>query len=322
MGSVHKRRLIVTIYLLIVTLVLLLDQLCTPTLDSNGDELIFISDTDSIDASRESNSVYRIRLDGGGLKRIVGSIPHGDGYLLIADIGCHTESQSLVIASQQHDLNGFHHALLDGSNLHLDRPAAGSLLTGLRHIALAPDGVAVIVSRESREFSQPRFGLVGGDLRSREYKHIKQQTEALSYSSPDWSPDGRQIAYVVEEWADDARANYSVAIAAPDGSDERIIYHTGQPLGDVLWSPDGAWLALVSGGQIYKLRPDGSEFTRLSDHLGGATSPRWSSDGQSISFVASSTFPGNQQLMVMAADGSNSRRVASIRGSVVNGCWV
>ncbi len=316
------RQRVVTIYLLTVAFILLFDQLWSPAKPQPDGQLIFISDTDSIDAGRGSNSVYRIGLDGSGMKRIVGSIPHGDGYLRVSDIDCHATSQSLVIASHSYDLNGFHHALLDGSNLHLDQPAAGKLLTGLRHIALAPDGVAVIVSRESREIATPRFGLVAGDLRTRVYKHIKQPTEALSYSWPDWSPDGRQIAYVIEGWADDARATYSVAIAAPDGSDERVIYETTWMIADVTWSPDGEWLASVIGSQVFKFRPDGSDVMRLSNHHSGASSPLWSPTGERISFVAPSSFPGFNQLMLMDADGRNIRQVVNIHGQVTNGCWI
>ena len=71
------------------------------------------------------------------------------------------------------------------------------------------------------------------------------------------------------------------------------------------------------------MRPlGGATLDRLTNHLGGATSPRWSPDGAQISYVAASSFPGHQQLMIMDADGSNKRRVANIRGEVRNGCWV
>ena len=93
-------------------------------------------------------------------------------------------------------------------------------------------------------------------------------------------------------------------------------------ISDVVWSPDGKWLAVEMSRQIYKLRPDGSELTQLSSHRGGASQPRWSPDSERISFVASSSFPGFQQLMVMDADGRNILQVANIRGEVVNGCWV
>ena len=292
--------------------------------------LVFISDSDSIDAGRGSNSVYRIGLDGIGggvgthppVKRIVGSIPHGDGYLRISDIACEPVSQQLVIASHKRGLNGFHHARLDGSGLHLDKPAGGDMLAATQQIALAPDGFRVIVSRQFGEFREPRFGLVAGDLLSRFFEIVKPATAWLSYRSPAWSPDSARIVYIIEVHADGARPVYRLALAAPDGSDERLVYETALTLSDVAWSPDGEWLALEMSRMIYKLRPDGSELTQLSSHRAGASSPRWSPDGARISFVAPSSFMGFHQLLVIDAEGGNTRQVANIRGEVVNGCWV
>ena len=322
MSGRQQRRWIVAVYLLLVAAILLVSKLTTPAYGLAGDELIFISATDSIDSSRGSNSVYRIRLDGGGMIRIVGSIPHGQGYLLTSDIDCQLSSKSLVIASYKHDLNGFHHALLDGSNLHLDKPAAGNLLTALRQIALEPDGVGVILSREYGAYAQPRFGLVVGDLGSREYHSIMTPTAQRSYVSPDWSPDGTQIAYIIETRAGDSRATYALAIADPDGGNERIIYETTHIVGDIAWSPDGVRLAASINLQIFTMRADGSGVARLTDHVGGATTPRWSPDGGRIAYVTPSSFPGFQQIFVMEADGSGKRRVANIHGDVVMSCWV
>ncbi|MDE2820332.1 MAG: hypothetical protein OXI40_11435 [Chloroflexota bacterium] len=321
-GSAKLRKDIVTLYLIVVTSILWLDQIGTGPPRSAEGELLFISDTDAIDAGRESNSVYRVALDDGGMKRILGSIPHGEGYLRISDIDCHAESGSLVIASGRHDLNGFHHALLDGSMLHLDRPASGRLLTSLQQIALAPDGIAVIVSRQYREYPQPRYGLVSGDLASRVYNSIKPPSPERSYLSPLWSPAGGSIAYIAVKHAPDAPPSYSLVIATPDGRGERVIYDTPLALTDIAWSPDGGWIAAVIGGQLHKLRPDGGDLTRLSHHPGGISGPRWSPDSRQISYVAPSSYPGFNQLMVMDADGGNIRRVANIRGEVVNGCWV
>ena len=160
--------------MLAVVSILLVDRLAAPASEVVENALLFISDADSIDAGRNSNSVYRVALDGTGMKRIVGSIPHGDSYLRISDIDCDPRSQQLVIASHRRDLNGFHHALLDGSGLHLDKPAAGDPLSATRDIALAPDGVNIIVSRQFEEFSEPRFGLVFGDLMSRRFQRHQE----------------------------------------------------------------------------------------------------------------------------------------------------
>ena len=316
------RKDIVTLYLIVVTAILWLDHIGSGAPRSADGHLLFISDADAIDAARASNAVYRIDLDDSGMKRILGSIPHGQGYLRISDIDCHAESGSLVIASGRHDLNGFYHALLDGSKLHLDRPAAGLLLTSLQQIALAPEGIGVIVSRQFGRSSRPRYGLVGGDLASREYKRVKSPGAERSYVAPVWSPDGRSIAYIVVQHVSNARPSYALVIASSDGHGEQVIYDTSPTLTDIAWSPDGQWIAAVIGGQLYKLRPDGDDLTRLSHHQGGISGPRWSPDSRQISYVAPSSYPDFNQLLVMDADGSNIRRVANIRGEVVNGCWV
>ena len=288
----------------------------------SGETLLFISDTDSLDARRGSNSIYRIGLDGAGMKRIVGSIPHGDGYLLISDIDCLAAAQSLMIASYRQDLNGFHHALLDGTGLHLDRPATGNLLSAVRQISQAPDGIRLIVSREFGNHEPPRFGLVIGDIGSRQYKSIKRPSESRSYIAPAWSPDGARIAYIIESRAANAKMTYALALVDAEGEDERIVYETAWTLRDLAWSPDGRWLALVMNSQIYKLRADGSGLSRLSEHVGGASRPRWSPDGRRISYVAPSSFAGIQQIFAMNADGSGKQRIANIRGDVALGCWL
>lgn len=302
----------------------------SPASEPVANALVFISDTDSIDAGRGSNSVYRIGLDGLGggvdthpsLKRLVGSIPHGDGYLRISDIDCEPASQQLVIASHRRDLNGFYHAMLDGSGLHLDKPKDGAPLSATRQIAIAPDGRRILVSRQDPAFAEPRFALVGGNLFARHFRIVKAASANLSYRSPVWSPGGKYIAYIIERQDGDSAIAYQLAIAQASGANEYSVYETKMRISDLDWSPDGRWLALEMNRMIYKLRPDGSDLTLLSSHQAGASSPRWSPDGERVSFVAPSSFMGFHQLIVMDADGRNIRQVANIRGDVVNGCWV
>ena len=317
----QRPRQILTLYLLLVSCILLADRLWQPLPAELQGALLFISDSDPIDAGRGSNSVYSMDADGRGIKRIVGSIPHGAGYLRVSDIACDNGSQSLVIASYQRDLNGFHHALLDGSGLHLDKPKTGEELTALRDIALASDGFRVIVAREEAGYSEPRFSLVAGDLANRDFTVIKRAAAERSYSAPVWSADGHEIAYIIRRHLPQATA-YALAIAKPDGSDETVIHETALAITDIDWSPAGGWLALELSAQVYKIKHTGGELTRLSNHGGGAFGPRWSRDGMWISFVAPSSFPGFNQLMTMAADGGDIRQVANIHGAVVNGCWV
>ncbi len=293
-----------------------------PPSETVADALIFISDSDSIDAGRGSNAVYRIGLDGQAMKRLVGAIPHGVGYLHTSDIACERSTQQLVIASHQPDLNGFHHAILDGSGLHFDQPGNGDWLSATRNIDIAPDGRGIVASRQDTQFAEPRFSLVAGDLFTRAYKSIKPASASLSYVSPAWSPSGDAIATIIQRRNSDMSMTYQLAIISLSSGDEHILHATKLRISAVNWSPTGEWLALEMAGQIYKIVRDGGGLTRLSDHLGGARMPRWSPDGRMISYVAASSFPGFTQLMVMDAAGRGIRRVANIHGAVANGCWV
>ena len=317
-----RRTKIITVYVIAVVILFVGRQLFLPDGEPVESALIFISDFDSIDASRNANSVYRVSSDGRVMRRIVGSIPHGDGYLRTTDIDCHAASQQLVIASHRRDLNGFHHALLDGTGLHLDSPAAGDSLAATRQITIAPDGTSIVVSRQFDDFEAPRFGLVAGDLAKRDYTIVKAPSADRSYVSPDYSPNGRLLAYIVMRHGD-AGWKSRLVIALPNGGQGQVIYESLQQIGEMVWSPLGDWLALVIEGQVYRMHPHGGGApVKLTDGPGGASSPRWSPDGARISYVTASTFPGHDQIMIMNADGSGKKRVTNIWGGVTNGCWV
>ena len=105
-------------------------------------------------------------------------------------------------------------------------------------------------------------------------------------------------------------------------SAEQVIHESSLPVASVSWSPAGDRLAAVIGAQIYSIKLDGGGLTRLSDHQAGASMPRWSPDGERISFVAPSSFPGFNQLLTMAAAGGDIRQVVNLRGDIINGCWL
>ena len=90
--------------------------------------------------------------------------------------------------------------------------------------------------------------------------------EALD-SSPDWSPDGMQIAFVSNR----------------DGD----------------WEFD-FWKA---PSDIYAMTPDGANLINLTNHLAADGNPAWSPDGMQIAFT--SDRGGNREIYVMNADGTN-----------------
>ena len=81
---------------------------------------------------------------------------------------------------------------------------------------------------------------------------------------PAWSPNGEWIAIAV--MAGDVRTPCGIYLVRPDGSDLHMLFSFGDlvPIIDVCWSPDGQWLAFNAYAEIYKIRADATNLTRLT----------------------------------------------------------
>jgi Tol biopolymer transport system component/DNA-binding winged helix-turn-helix (wHTH) protein len=90
---------------------------------------------------------------------------------------------------------------------------------------------------------------------------------------------------------------------------------SGRRVGDVdasyaAWSPDGQWIAFTNTTGLHVVSDDGSQLRWTFSTPGVAEYPRWSHDGQRLSFSVRSFSTATLSLWEIGSDGSNPHSVA------------
>ncbi|HEX8456399.1 MAG TPA: M12 family metallo-peptidase [Pyrinomonadaceae bacterium] len=94
------------------------------------------------------------------------------------------------------------------------------------------------------------------------------------YNSPEWSPDGTKILFVGPSSTGSGGAQ--IYLMNPDGTERQALTTPGANL-EPVWSPDGSLIAFNRGGDIYIMRKDGSDLTRVTSGARYDMSPVWRS---------------------------------------------
>ncbi len=178
---------------------------------------------------------------------------------------------------------------------------AGSLLlspatgAGRQNVApsISPDGSRMLYISEKDLFSFDLFladARTGETIRRLSSAAADPHTDALRFidSSGAWSPDSRQVAFVVF-----AGGRNEIVIADAERGREARRITVGREIGEITgpaWSPDGR--SMVFSGQangatdLYMLDLETERITQLTQDRHAALQPTFSPDGRTVAFVS------------------------------------
>ena len=130
--------------------------------------------------------------------------------------------------------------------------------------------------------------------------------------SPKWSPDGRQIAFMMDIETDPKKwQQYDIFIMNADGSQQRNLTEHPQQDGFPAFSPDGKYIVFDSSRSadtilgIFIMEIATRKVRKLTNDA-FASSPNWSPDGQQIVYEFVRRGEG-RQIYIMDTDGRGER---------------
>ena len=136
---------------------------------------------------------------------------------------------------------------------------------------------------------------------------------------PDWSPDGRSIAF-----ASRRGGSFDIYVMNADGTGTRRLTATSDDDDNPTWSPDGRRLAFNRAGDIYVMSADGTGVRRVTVEMDPQTDPAWSPDGKWIAYVRGSQGTVGvdlRELWLVQPDGKRNHALTTMGVSSYSPAW-
>jgi Tol biopolymer transport system component len=261
-----------------------------PTFSADGMRLFFHS-------KRQGNwGIWRVNLDGSGLVRVTPQeieayTPRAAGHWLVAAVerGGHRQID-LVDPVTGHTTD------LTTDPVDHWNPA------------ITPDGRQVLYHKVTPGLATPNVDAWGAPPDG--------VTALLRVDGvfPAFSPFGKQLAL-------NGNGFSGLEVMSTGGSERRTVYSGTSEVFAPAWSPQGDRIAFTQGAtfagpearvDIATIRPDGSDYRRVTSDSGNNSFPAFSPDGKQLVFR--STRDGAKNLYIMNSDGTGVRRLT-------NGQW-
>jgi len=257
-----------------------------PAIAPQGDRIAFLSDRDDY-----ASIFIMSAIDGRILKRVLTgekTAHFEEMHWLRGSIGWSPDGAYLTIAAKNRNLDVLY--IVEAQTGRIERQYRWEQFNSVYSPAWSPDTVhiAFVGVREGRT------NLYSVSLRTGELEQLT--TGLYDVSEPDWSPDGKQIAF-----SSDRRLDLGDSLVVPVGFDRNIfildvttrrITQVTNEHGDNLspsWSPDGRRIAFTSDRNgvynLYVAAVDSGTSTPITDVLNGVFDPAWSIDGRKIVFT-------------------------------------
>ena len=142
----------------------------------------------------------------------------------------------------------------------------------------------------------------------------------LSGNEPEWSPDGKLIAFQRYDENEVLR----IYVVRPDGSGLRVLTPSvrgATGASSAAWAPGGGRLAFGADydgdDEIYVIRVDGSGLRKLTSNAVDDSTPTWSPDGRRIAFARSEGDLERTSIVVADVETGIETEVASASDGIV-----
>ncbi|UCE06176.1 MAG: PD40 domain-containing protein [bacterium] len=184
----------------------------------------------------------------------------------------------------------------------------------------APHGKSIVYSQKHRVSSGSEINDLF--LLNTKSLRIKRLTDHKRASDPHFAPDGKRIVYAVHQGA---RSN--LAVLNIESGEKQIItdFPDWTEVFTPHWSPDGSQIVFSIWDNkgfrdICTIKPDGTEFHRLTQDATDDRYPVWSPDGRQIAFISYRN--GIPNLCLMNWADKTIHHVTDSPGGIFNPTWL